>query len=343
MVVFGNNPMGWRYLPLCFGLQNIVLVFLIAASLFKNRNAGWLAAAFMAVDGFCLSYSRAALPDVILAGFVLWSLLAAVTARGWLGVLACAVLVGLAASIKWVGLLVGIPACFAILLLRRVPWYTLACFAVVPLVHLVVWMIGLKLIGHPNDVRSVWAEIQARQRLHLGFPHHTNPAESAWYTWLVLYHPLVIKSAITGAKVRLASSLGNPLLWFAGDACLLLPPAAVALWVARVPPWQERWRAFFDRPGRQALAILGVAWLSMMLLWISGRIVTYWYHYLTPWSLALALVGGVVAAWERRHPRAVFYFVVAVVVVFAYFVPVWAELPIAPDAVARRLVFPLWR
>ena len=138
MLLLGHNPEGWRFAPLVFGIQNIVLVFLIASSLFKDRRAGWLAAAFMAADGFYLAYSRASLPDMSLACLVLWSMLAAVSARGWAGVLACALLVGLAASIKWVGLLVGLPACVALLMLKRVPWYSLVSFAIVPVVHLLV-------------------------------------------------------------------------------------------------------------------------------------------------------------------------------------------------------------
>jgi len=343
MVWFGNNPMGWRYVPLCFGLQNIVLVFLIASSLFADRRAGWLAAAFMAVDGFYISYSRAALPDMILAGFVLWSMLAAVSARGWGGVLACAVLVGLAASVKWVGVLVILPACFALVMLRRVPWYTMVSFVVVPFVHLAIWMIGLKLIGHPNDPMSVLAEIGARAKLHLGFPHHTNPAESAWYTWLVLSHPLVIKSTYSGATARLASSVGNPLLWLTADACLLLLPVAGAAWALRMRRWRERWSHFFDARSSKALAILGVSWLSMMSLWLSGRIVTYWYHYLTPWGLSITLVAGVFARLDRRFPRGVLFFVILVLVISAYLAPVWAELPISVAAAHRRLLFPSWR
>lgn len=342
MVLFGNTPMGWRFMPLCFGLQNIVLVFLIASTLFKDRKAGWFAAAFMAADGFYLSYSRAALPDMMLASFVLWSILAAITARGWAGVLACAVLVGLAASIKWVGLLVGIPACIAILLLGRVHWYTLVAFVVVPFVHLAVWMIGLKMIGHPNDPVSVWQEMLHRQRIHLGFPHHTNPAESAWYTWLVLYHPLVIKSAYSGAKARLASSIGNPLLWITADMCLVGLPVAGAAWALRTR-WRERWRPWFDSDANKALAILGVAWLSMMLLWISGRIVTYWYHYLTPWGIALTLLGGVISRLDRRFPKGVLVFLILVLAISIYFAPVWAEIPISTSAAHRRLIFPLWR
>jgi dolichyl-phosphate-mannose--protein O-mannosyl transferase len=342
MVLFGNTPLGWRFIPLVFGLQSIVLVFIITSVLFQDRRAGWLAAAFMSADGFFLAYSRAGLPDGILACCVLWCLLAAITARGWGGVFACAVMVGAAASLKWVAVLVGLPACVAILLLRRVPWYTLVCFAVVPLVHLGVWMIGLRLIGHPNDVASVIAEIRHRAGLHLGFVHATNPLESPWFSWLVMYHPIVIKHAQQGTTLRLASSVGNPVLWFAADACLLaMPIAAVAM--ARRPQLRERWRAWFDADSTRALLILGISWVSMMLLWFTRRIVTYWYHYLTSWGIAIAILGGVVWRLDRRYPRGVLIFVLVVLAVSIYFAPVWAELPISAAGAHRRLIFPLWR
>lgn len=342
MLLLGNTPAGWRFMPLCCGLQSIVLVYLIASSLFEDRKAGWLAAAFMAGDGFYLAYSRVSLPDGILACVVLWCMLAAITARGWAGVLTCAVLVGLAASIKWVGLLVGLPACFAIVILRRAPWYSIVSFAVVPLVHLVVWMVGLKLIGHANDPLSVWEAMQERKNLHLGFPHFTNPLESRWFTWLVLYHPIVIKSEQVAGKVRLASSVGNPLLWVTADACLLaLPLMGYAATVSA--RWRERWDRWFDARSSKALAILGVSWLSMMLLWMTGRIVTYWYHYLTPWGFAITLVAGVTSRLDRHFPKEVLAFVVLVLAVSIYFAPVWAEIPISLSGAHRRLIFPTWR
>ena len=80
---WGTIPMGWRFMPLCFGLQTIVLVYLLASSLFEDRRAGWLAAAFLAVDGFYLSYSRLAFPEGMLTCLNLWCVFAAISARGW--------------------------------------------------------------------------------------------------------------------------------------------------------------------------------------------------------------------------------------------------------------------
>jgi dolichyl-phosphate-mannose--protein O-mannosyl transferase len=156
-----------------------------------------------------------------------------------------------------------------------------------------------------------------------------------------MYHPILIKSATVGTTVRLASSVGNPLLWFAADACLLaLPVAAVAALLR--PDFRARWNSWFDADYTKGLLILGVSWVSMMLLWFTRRIVTYWYHYLTSWGIALALLAGVVWRLDRRHPKGVLIFVLAVLAISIYMAPVWAELPISSAAAHRRLIFPLW-
>jgi len=341
MVLLGNNPEGWRYTPLVFGLQSIVIAFLTVRSLFNDRNAGFLAAAFMAADGFYLSYSRSGLGDILLSCLVQWGVFAAIASRGWGGALTSAVFVGLAASIKWVGVLGGLPACLAILLLRRAPWYTIFAFAIVPLVHLVVWMVGLHMIHLPNDPLSVVETMITRKNFHLGFPHHTHPLESAWYTWPVLYHPIVIKSAVVAGKIRMASSVAHPLLTIAADVCLIALPVlgSAAALSAR---WRERWQRWFDTSASRALAILGVSWLATMLLWMSGRIVTYWYHWLTPWGFGIMLVAGVVSRFERRYPKPVLVFVLLVLAGATYLAPVWAELPISRTSANLRL-FPGWR
>jgi dolichyl-phosphate-mannose--protein O-mannosyl transferase len=78
----------------------------------------------------------------------------------------------------------------------------------------------------------------------------------------------------------------------------------------------------------------------MMGLWMSGRIVEYWYHYLTPWGLAVPLLAGVVARLDRRYPMLVFAFVALAFLAAVFFAPIWAEFPISQGAANARL---LWR
>jgi len=342
ILMLGDNPMAWRFPSLLLGLQSIVLVYLIGKSLFNDSRAGWLAAAFLAADGFAIAFSRDAFPEGMMTCFVLWSMLAAITARGWAGVVTCAILVGLAGSIKWSGIQVGLPACVAILLLRRVPWYSIFAFALVPLVHLVVWMMGLSLIGHDSDPMSVVEEIRLRQSRHLGFVRFANPLESVWYTWFYIYKPIVLKAASEAGRVRLASSVSNVLLFFTSNLCLAGLPILGAAY-AFSDRVRQRFAAWFDEGQGKALLILGVSWLSMMLLWFTGRISSYWYHYLTPYGFAVLLTAGVVSRLDRRHGKVVLGFVALLLLVFVYFAPVWGELPISVQGAHRRLIFKRWQ
>ena len=107
--------------------------------------------------------------------------------------------------------------------------------------------------------------------------------------------------------------------------------------------WRERWARWLDADFTKALAILAVSWLSMLVLWMPGKISTYWYHYLYAWGFAITFLAGVVAYLDRRFPKEVLLFVLFVLAISIYFVPVWAEIPISQEDAHRRLLFPLWR
>jgi dolichyl-phosphate-mannose--protein O-mannosyl transferase len=120
MLIFGYNSLGWRFGPLLFGLQTVLLAYWLGRLIFGNKRAGWMAAAFVAADGFFISYSRSGLLDGTMISFMLWGMVAAAAARTWKGVIAAGVLIGLSTSIKWSGAMTAIPAAVALLMLRRV-------------------------------------------------------------------------------------------------------------------------------------------------------------------------------------------------------------------------------
>jgi dolichyl-phosphate-mannose--protein O-mannosyl transferase len=74
---------------------------------------------------------------------------------------------------------------------------------------------------------------------------------------------------------------------------------------------------------------------------MTGKIVTYWYHYLSAWGFGIILVAGVVSRLDRRHPKKAMLFVLATFAVAIFFAPVWAELPLSRSGVHLRL--PFWR
>jgi dolichyl-phosphate-mannose-protein mannosyltransferase len=343
ILLFGYNSVGWRFVYLVFGLQTILITYFLAREMFADRRAGWLAAAFVAADGFFISYSRTALMDLMLTCLVLWSMLAIVTARTWRGVLVTAILIGCAASIKWNALLVGLPAWVALLVLRRVRWYHMFWFAVTPVVHAAIWMIGLKAMGHASDPKAVWDVVVDAFREQTGFGHAANPLASRWYTWPLLYHPVVVKLSQHGATSRYSSSVANVVLFFPSEVLIAGLPIVRAITLLR-KSWREYWSRMFDATFTRAAMLLVLGWFALIVLWsVTHSDHAFFYHYQPSYAFGLVLLAGCAALLERRLPGVLLVFLVLAVAVAIYFAPVWGEFSLTEAEANRRLLFVPWR
>jgi dolichyl-phosphate-mannose-protein mannosyltransferase len=343
LLLFGFNSVGWRFMYLCFGLQTMVVGFWLAREIFADRRAGWFAAAFMAADGFFIAYSRAGLIDGMLTCLVLWSMLAIVTARSWRGVLCAAILVGAAASVKWSGAMTIIPVTAALLLLRRVRWYTMFWFAVTPVVHLAIWWAGLRLMGHPSDPLSVWNVLTNSFVSLAGTAPFGNPLASAWYTWPVLYHPIVVKLAAHGPNNVYASSAGNPVFWFPASLLVIGLPLARGVTAVRAG-WRRRWSDLLSRDFTNAAMLLAIGWIGLLFMWsVTLGKHMFFYHYMPSYGFAIVLLAGCAAKLERRWPWLVMGFFALAILMAIWLAPVWCEIPL-PERVANwRLIFVPWR
>ncbi|MDB4983562.1 MAG: glycosyl transferase family protein [Myxococcales bacterium] len=343
MLIVGDNPAGWRAASIVWGLQTIVVAAVLARELFEDRRAAWFAAAFVAADGFFLSYSRTALLDGGLACLVLWSVLAAELARTWRGVLASAVLVGLAASVKWSGGLVVIPAAALVLARGRVARRWVLLFGTAPVVHLGLWVGALAFSGQPAAPRALVAVIREALHSHIVNGTLQHDAASPWYSWLIFYRPIVLKATEHGTWHHYASCVGHPLLFVGASLGIVVTVggALAALVSRRARAWVRARCA--AGPMTTAAAFLALGWLALIAPWTGPRAYTFVYHYLPSYGFALTLLAGVVAHLERRFPSRVAAFVCAVFLLAAFFAPVWAELRISEHAARMRLVFPAWR
>ncbi len=343
LILFGFNSVGWRFMYLCFGLQTMVVAFWLAREIFASRRAGWMAAAVVAADGFFIAYSRAGLIDGMLTCFVLWSMLAVVTARSWRGVVVAAIFIGAATSIKWSATQTLVPATLALLLLRRVRWYQMFWFGLSPIAHFLIWTGGLYLMGHAYAPIDLWNIIVLSFRNLADTGRYSNPLASSWYTWPVLYHPIVVKLSYHGSTARYASSAGNPVFWFPATLAVVGLPVARAI-AALKRRWALRWRSHFDATFTKAVLILATGWLSLMMLFaVAMGKHSFFYHYQPSYGFALVLLAGVVARLERRWPRAVLAFVALAFAVALYFMPVWGEFSLSLSEANRRLLFLPWR
>ncbi len=343
ILLLGDNAAGWRAASLILGLQTLVIAAALARELFADRRAGWFAAAFFAGDGFFIAYSRTALLDGGLTCLVLWSMLAAVTAQTWRGVLASAIGVGLAASVKWSGGFVVVPAIAAILFSKRAPRWSVGLFALAPVVHVAIWLVAFEISGRPADLLAVLVQMRDLVKHHIEIGKTFNGLSSPWYSWLVLYRPLPIKLWDYGTLHRYSFSVGNLLLYFSASLVMALACAGgiASLFHARLRAWAHRALA---HPSLRAAVLLTTGWFALIAPWIVGRSSgTYFYHYMPPYAFALTLVAGLAAHIEPRYPRLVALYVGAAFALMLFYAPVWAEIPISESVANRRLLFETWR
>jgi dolichyl-phosphate-mannose-protein mannosyltransferase len=339
---FGDKPTSWRFFPLCFGFVTIALAGAMAERLFRDWRAGLIAAAFVAVDGFFISYSRAALLDGMLTCFVLASALAAVTARSFGGVLLASALVGLAASIKFSGItMVGAIVVFT-LVLGRAPRLSVLAIGTVLVVYFAQFSLGLALMHRPYGVEDVWKATFDLTRHHLALTDMTNPATSHWYTWFFPIRPLMHAWEPIPGGARVMSSMGNPLLWWSVSAAVLwaLSSAADAALV-RLRKLPQNATGFFAEH-RFAILSLLMLWALPVLPWIISRRDSYIYHYLPAYGFGLVLVAGSLFHLYKKHVAGGLLALLLIAEVSVFYAPIWGKHPLTHRAIEQRLVLKSW-
>jgi dolichyl-phosphate-mannose--protein O-mannosyl transferase len=346
MLLFGYNSLGWRFVPLLFGLQTVCLAYWMGRTLFKDKRAGWMAAAFVAADGFFISYSRSGLLDGIMISFMLWGMVAALTARTWRGVIVSGVLIGFSTSVKWSGVMTAIPAAVAILMMRRVSIFSVLWLAVIPIVHTLIWMGALRLTGKPSDPVSTWKVIIDLYKHHLDLGHYKNELSSPWYGWPILMRPVVVKQSTSGLTSRYSSSMGNLLMWFTTTFLVVAFPIATAVIVVR-SRFKRYWSTFLDAPTTQGVFLMLVGWFAFMAPWLATRSTrgnyTFSHYYLPCYAFLLVMLAGLASNLERKYPKWVASYIGLALVVSLYYAPVWGEFALSTAAAHHRLWFATWR
>ncbi len=170
--------------------------------------------------------------------------------------------------------------------------------------------------------RSIWGYHST-----LEAPH---PYGSPWWSWPLILHPLWMYGETFGDKVSTIVSMGNPVVWWAGLAFVVL-----ALSRAR----RER-----------AALFIGVAWLVQWAALAPIPRVLFIYHYFPNVALlALGCAWGVERAWEKDPKRGLWLaaaLITAAAVLFLVFYPVISGTPVDSGYKEAlrwvRLGFPLW-
>lgn len=341
MLVVGDDSTGWRVASAAFGIGTIAAAYALARTLFQDRRAAWLAAAFVAADGFLIAYSRTALLDGILTNLVLVAAYLAVSARSPVRAALAAAVIGCAANVKLSGFAVGLPV-LGVYLVRRRSLTWIATLALAPIVFGLWSALGLWLSRQPHGLGAVVHTTLANVRHHAGLTTFSNPFTSRWYTWFLPVRPIVLALDPFGRDlIRVRSSLGNLALWWSasalfGIAALFTVRSAVVALRARQP-----FRAL-EAGTKSTIAAFGLA-LAMLLPWIIGKRDSYIYHYLPSYAFLLVLLAGWIARAYRKARVTILVYVGVVTLVFAFYAPVWGQQAITEAAYKQRLFFETWR
>lgn len=340
MFLYGDTSVGWRLAPMVFGLASIVAAYRIATLVYRDRRAGWIAAAFVAGDGFLIAYSRTALLDGMLTFLCLAAALAALGARSWRGMALAGALVGCAANVKLSGAFLLLPIGVLCLFLRQKVRAVLA-LAVAPVVYTVFFTYGLYLSHEPHGVGDALRATDGIVAHHAALTSFAHPLTSHWYTWFLPTRPVPLRYDVVHAGVvRAMTSLGNPLLWWTCDIALLgglALSARAALRFAR----KKSLRVFVGRLTRANMLLLAFG-VTLLLPWVVGNRDSYIYHYLPTYAFIIIIVGGDVSFFYRRHRLRALAFVLAVALVSVYYAPVWGQLPISASGYRARLFLKMW-
>ena len=346
MTLFGFNSLGWRFIPLCFGIQTVVLSYWLGRTVFADKRAGLMAAAFVAADGFFIAYSRSGLLDGMMVSLALWGVLLAVAARSWRGVLASAVLIGLSASIKWSGFFALAPAGLALLMHRRVKFLSMLPLGLAPIVHLLVWMGALSMTGQKSDVTSTLAVMKGLYVHHLDLGHYKNELSSWWWGWPILWKPVVVKLSDVGLQKRYSSSVGNLLFW----CCVTLSMVALpfcTLYFAIRSRLKKFGFSYFGKHLTKATLLMAGGWYAFIVPWMAtsstrGKY-TFSHYYLPCYAFGLIMLAGVGSYLERKRPGWITGFVGLALAISIFYAPVWGEFAMTSAAANYRLFIASWR
>jgi dolichyl-phosphate-mannose-protein mannosyltransferase len=313
MLVFGDNPLGWRIMPAAFGVLGLFAAMRAMWFAGQSRAASLLTGLFL-ITGFpLLVQARIAMLDIIMLGFVmlaLWMCAAAMReperARWRLAIAGIAL--GAAMAAKWNAVPLAMLPGLALLAvrLRHNGWRFLTATRSGPIAGMALWEAALWLGLVPLVVYSLsyWpfalfaqvngdpASLLALHRQMLDMqtqvlaPH---PYQSQWWQWAGNTRGIWYLYEVADGAQRGVVMMGNPL-----SSLAALPALAWCGWAA----WKDR---------RSDCAMVLVLYAVSLGLWIvAPKPTQFYYHYLLPHCFSMAALAlAVETLWQRGWRRAV--------------------------------------
>jgi len=336
MALFGDNPLGWRIMPLLAGVL-AVLSFMRALWFATNSRFANIVGGVLLVLVFpVLVQARIAMLDIFMAAFTLlalWMCAAACrapeTARWRLAIAGAAL--GLAMASKWNAIpLAALPGmAFLLIRARSAGWGALTARRGPPIPGMTLLEAGWWLGAWPLIVYALcyWPSffyaqgaipLDGLMELHRKMldlqqqPLSPHTYQSRWYQWVIDWRPIwYLYEPVDGAQ-RGVLLLGNPLIMLLG-----LPALA---WCA--------WAGVTER-NPAALAVAVLYGVSLGLWIVASKNIQFYYHYLLPSCfLVAALALALDRLWQRRWRILPLAVLAGATAMFMHFWPILTAAPL---------------
>ncbi len=342
MLIFGDNPIGWRAMSTLAGTATVVGVYTFTRHLTGATRPALFAALFAMLNQMVFVQARIGMLDGFMGALLVWAGCAFLRAmqsgrrRQAVGFwIVCGNMLGLAVAVKWAAIPYVALAGAAFLWLRHghaerfggMRWITgLAVLGAVSIpLYFLTFAPAFYYAQNPMTLAGLIPfqfEMLALQTQVLA-PHNY---QSSWWSWPLMLRPIWYFYEPDQGAVRGVLLIGNPAILWGG----LL--AVLACW----------WAGIRDRAGVPlAVAML---WTFSLGIWaIIPKSLGFFYYYYVP-SIILCIVLAVAFHhWRDRVKQRDEWFLVLCVALFAYFYPTLAALPLANDRGFERWIWiPSW-
>jgi dolichyl-phosphate-mannose-protein mannosyltransferase len=342
MLIFGDNPIGWRALSTLAGTATVIGVYAFTRHLTGAIRPALFAALFAMLGQMVFVQARIGMLDGFMGAFLVWAGVAFVRAMHsgrwrqavafWI---ACAACFGAAVAVKWAAAPYVAFAGIAFLWLRRghaerfggMHWLTgLALLGGVSIpLYFLTFAPAFFYAQNPLTLTQLipfqlemW-ELQTQVLT----PHNY---QSSWWSWPLMLRPMWYFYEPDQGAVRGVLLIGNPAILWGGLIAVL------ACW----------WAGIRDRASVPlAVAML---WTFSLAIWaITPKSLGFFYYYYVPSIILCIVLAVALHHWRNTIKRRDDWFLVLAIALFAYFYPTLAALPLANDRGFERWIWlPSW-
>ena len=300
MLIFGDNSFGWRIPQAILGVLSVLLIYLLAKEIFKDRLIVILSAAIFSLDGLPLVLSRMGMNDSYVLFFSLLSVYLFIKDKNFLS----ALFFGLAISSKWSGIYTFPIIFVSHFVFRKKISISYLSFLVIPIA---VYIASYGVMFSTGHSWSQFIETQKQMWWYHTSLVAEHPYTSPAWSWPLLLRPIYLYDGQEiGGYVARIYAFGNPLIFWFGLFSII---------VSFLVSYKEK---------NKKLGFVIFSYLIFFLPWIASPRIMFLYHYL-PSIPFLSIASGFIL---RRFPKIRIGVLTVGLLLFIYFYPHWTGIRI---------------